>query len=237
MLNFLLMFLFIYLIGYFIIFRKWSSKTRPEASSCLISLFHGTPATILAVAAVFADSNRGFAAVNTPLQNLVLDYSTAYFVADLIHCVAFFAGDLLFVLHHLATLFVILTCRHVAFRGAFGVLSLLALAEVTSALQNAWALTRARRSDVAFAAKVFDALCVPFYGLYSMVRGVFGPYFVFKMVVFFFSGLAEGLIATWVWVSWVFVVSSAIVGSILWVFNLWVELYRERATKVEEKIR
>ncbi|KAK7316097.1 hypothetical protein VNO77_34816 [Canavalia gladiata] len=236
-LKFSLMFLFIYLIAYFIFFRKWISKTRPEASSCLISLFHGTPAAILALAAIFADPNAGFATTNTQFQNLVLDYSTAYFIADLIHFAAFFAGDFLFVGHHLATLFVIVTCRHVALRGAFEVLSLLALAEATSVFQNAWTLARARRNDVPFAAKVFDALSLPFYGLYSVVRGLFGPYFVFKMLVFYFSERAEGLIATWVWVSWVVVVSMAIAGSIAWVSNLWIELYRERTRMVEAKIR
>ncbi|KAK7271134.1 hypothetical protein RJT34_26782 [Clitoria ternatea] len=234
-LNSLLMFFSIYLIGYFIIFRKWSKKTRPEASSCLISLFHGTPAAIVATTAIVADANCGFAAANTEFQNLVLDFSTAYFAADLFHLAVFSAGDLLFIGHHVATLFVILTCRHVALHGAFSVLSLLALAETTSAFQNAWALARARRRDVAFAAKVCDALSAPFYGLYSVVRGVVGPCFVFKMAVFYLSGRAEGVIATWVWVSWVVVVSMAIVVSILWVSNLWIELYSERTRKVEEK--
>ncbi|TKY46434.1 integral to membrane [Spatholobus suberectus] len=238
-LNFFLLFLFIYLSGYFIIFRKWSPKTRPLASSCFISLFHGTPAAVLAAAAILASPDRGFAAANTKFQNLVLDYSAAYFTADLLHLAAFFAGggDFMFVFHHLATLFVIVTCRHVASHGAVAVLALLALAEATSAFQNAWALARARRSDARFATRLCEALSVPFYGLYSVVRGFFGPYVVFRMVVFYLSGGAEGVIATWVWVSWVVVVSMAIAGSVLWVSNLWVEVYRERSRKVEEKIR
>ncbi|RDY04834.1 TLC domain-containing protein, partial [Mucuna pruriens] len=238
LLKFVSFFLFIYLFGYFIVFRKWSPKTRPEASSCFISLFHGTPAALLAAAAILAAPHRGLADANTKFQNLVLDYSAAYFVADLAHLAAFFGGggDTKFVCHHLATLFVIVTCRHVAAHGAVAVLSLLALAEATSVLQNAWALARARRGDARVAARVCDALSVPFYGLYSVVRGLFGPYVVLRMVGFYSSGGAEGVIATWVWVSWVVVVSMAIVGSLVWVSNLWVEVYRERFRKVEEKI-
>ena len=42
------------------------------------------------------------------------------------------------------------------------------------------------------------ALALPFYGLYSIVRGLLGPYVVFRMVVFYSGGGAEGAIATWV---------------------------------------
>ncbi|BAU01559.1 hypothetical protein LR48_Vigan10g212100 [Vigna angularis] len=237
--KFFTFFFFIYLLGYFIIFRKWSPKIRPEASSCLISLFHGTPATVLAVAAVLSAENRSLAAANTNFQNLVLDYSAAYFAADLVHLATFFtgSGDLTFVFHHFATLFVILTCRHVAVHGAVAVLTLLAIAEVTSAPQNAWALARARRKDAQFAASVASVLSVPFYGLYSVVRGLLGPYVVFRMAAFYSGGGAEGFIATWVWISWVVVVSVAIAASIAWVSNLWIEVYEERSRKVEDKIR
>ncbi|KAK7381011.1 hypothetical protein VNO78_33534 [Psophocarpus tetragonolobus] len=225
-LEFFSLFIFVYFLGYFIVFRKWSPTTRPLASSCLISLFHGTPAAILAAAAVISAANRSFAAANTKFQNLVLDYSAAYFAADLLHLAAFSSssggGGATFALHHAATLFVILTCRHVAAHGAVAVLSLLALAEATSALQNAWTLARG---------SMRHALSAPFYGVYSVVRGLFGPYVVFRVTVFYARGGAEGVIATWVWVSWVVVVSMAIVGSILWVSNLWIELYRERLRK------
>ncbi|CAJ1947574.1 unnamed protein product [Sphenostylis stenocarpa] len=237
--KFFSLFLSIYLFGYFVIFRKWGPKIRPEASSCLISLFHGTPAALLAAAAVLSAENRSLAAANTNFQNLVLDYSAAYFAADLVHLVAFFTGggDLTFVFHHIATLFVTLTCRHAAAHGAVAVLTLLALAEATSALQNAWALARVRQNDAPFAASVVNVLSVPFYGLYSVVRGLLGPYFVFRMAAFYSGGGADGVIATWVWISWIAVVSMAIAGSVAWVWNLWVEVYRERSRKIEKKTR
>lgn len=233
---FLSFFLSIYLIANFIVFRNWSPKLRPEASSCLISLFHGTPAVFFASHAIIADPNHGFSSPNTVSQNAVLDFSIAYFLMDLIHYLIFFPSDLLFIGHHLATLFVFVTCRYLVFHGAYAILSLLVLAEVTSACQNAWTLANARRMDVEFAATVYDVLSPPYYAVYSVARGFLGPYFVYQMGVFYVSGAAETVIPKWVWVSWMFVVIMAISVSILWVMNLWIQLYRERSRKLEKKL-
>lgn len=231
---FFFLFLAIYLVGYFVVFRNWSPKIRPEASSCFISLAHGTPAVVLASFALYADSQRGFAAPNTAFQGLVLDYSIAYFLMDLCHYLVFFPSDILFIGHHLATLFVFVTCRYVVFHGSYAILVLLVLAEVTSAFQNTWTLAGALKSDVATAAKVYELLSPPFYAFYSVVRGFIGPLFMYKMGVFFLSGAADHVIPRWVWVSWIFVVLSAIMVSILWISNLWAELYRERKTKLRK---
>ncbi|KAB1211786.1 hypothetical protein CJ030_MR6G025605 [Morella rubra] len=231
------MFFSIYIIGYFVVFRNWSPKTRPEASSCFISLAHGTPALCLAANSLLADSNRSFASPNTKQQNLVLEYSIAYFLMDLVHYIIFFPDDVLFIAHHLATLFVSLTCRYLVYHGAYAILVLLILAEITSACQNAWTLASARKNDVAFAAKLYGLLSPPFYTLYSIVRGLVGPYFVYQMCVFYGSGAAESTIPKWVWVSWIVVVVAAISASILWVSHLWVDLYRQRNRKLEKKTR
>lgn len=230
-------FVTIYLVAYFIVFRSWSPKLRPEAASCLISLAHGTPAVFLATHALLADPNRSFASPNTKTGNLVLDYSIAYFLADLLHYAVFYPQDLLFIGHHLATLFVFVTCRYVVSYGACAILVLLILAEVTSACQNAWTLAGARRLDVASAAKLYRSLSLPFYTLYSIARGILGPYFVYKMCVFYASGSANGMIPRWAWVSWIVVIVAAISVSIMWIANLWVELYRERVGKLEKKVR
>ena len=144
LLLFFSMFFTIYLIAYFIVFRTWSPKIRPEASSCLISLAHGTPAVFLAAHAILADSNRSFASRNTEPENTVLDFSIAYFSMDLLHYIAFFPSDLLFIGHHLATLFVFVTCRFLVHHGACAILALLVLAESTSASQKFWPRTRGR---------------------------------------------------------------------------------------------
>jgi hypothetical protein len=236
LLLFFSMFFTIYLIAYFIVFRTWSPKIRPEASSCLISLAHGTPAVFLAAHAILADSNRGFASRNTEPENTVLDFSIAYFSMDLLHYIAFFPSDLLFIGHHLATLFVFVTCRFLVHHGACAILALLVLAESTSACQNAWTLAKARRDDVALAEKVYGLLSPPFYALYSIVRGLVGPYLVYEMCVYYMSGEANSVIPIWVWLSWIVVVVAAISVSILWISNLWLELFRERMSKLEKKV-
>lgn len=230
-------YLTIYLIAHFIVFKNWSSKLRPEAASCLISYAHGTPAVFLAISAIFSDPNRGFASINTYFQTLVLDYSIAYFLMDLTHYLIFYPSDVLFIAHHLATLFVFMTCRFLVFHGAYAILMLLIIAEVTSFCQNTWTLACARKGDSQFAVKVFRILSPPFYVLYSVVRGFVGPWFLFEMGKFYASGAASSVIPTWVWGSWILVVLMAIVVSILWITNLWVELYRERIGNLEKKVR
>ncbi|KAF7129903.1 hypothetical protein RHSIM_Rhsim10G0010000 [Rhododendron simsii] len=203
-------FLIIYLIAHFIVFKKWPPKFRPEAASCLISLAHGTPAAFLAYRAILSHPNSSFSSINTDSQNTVLDYSIAYFLMDLVHYLVFYPSDMLFIGHHLATLFVFVTCRYVVHHGAFAILVLLVLAEVTSLCQNTWTLARARRDDSEFAARVCEFLSPPFYTFYSVVRGLAGPVFMHKMIVFYFSGAADDVIPRWIWVSWVVVVVMAI---------------------------
>ncbi|XP_023745055.1 TLC domain-containing protein At5g14285 [Lactuca sativa] len=232
---FFAMYFTIYLTAHFIVFRSWSPKLRPEAASCLISLAHGTPAVILACLAILADSTTGFATINTHFQNTVLEYSIAYFLMDLCHYLTFYPTDILFIGHHLATLFVFVTCRYLVLHGAYAVLILLALAEITSFFQNVWTLASARREDSETARQVFDLLSPPFYVLYSAVRGFAGPLFVYKMVVFYSSGVADNVIPKWLWVSWICVVVMAISVSVLWISNLWIELYRERMFKLEKE--
>nr|XP_043608570.1 TLC domain-containing protein At5g14285-like [Erigeron canadensis] len=236
--SFLTMFLTIYTQAHFIVFRNWSPKLRPEAASCLISLAHGTPAVFLATQAIISASpneQQTFASRNTPFQNTVLEYSIAYFVTDLLHLLAYSPKDFLFISHHLATLFVFISCRFFVLHGAYPVLCLLIIAEVTSLFQNLWTLANARRDDSKVACKVFELICVPFYVFYSVVRGLVAPVFVYKMIVFYSSGVADDVVPKRVWVSWMFVVVSAISVSILWISNNWVVLYRERMGKIEKE--
>lgn len=232
--TFFSFFLLIYHVGYFIIFKNWNPNFRPEAASCSISLCHGTPAAILAIFSLLSDSNLGFASPNTHFQKLVLEFSVAYFAMDLIHYLVFYPNDFLFIGHHLATLFVFLTCRYVVSHGAFAILVLLILAELTSFLQNVWTLSNARRFDADFAAKLYWFLSPPFYVMYTILRGFLGPFFVYKMGIFYLSGAADGLIPRWVWVSWISVVVTAISVSISWIWNRWIELFRERQGELKK---
>ncbi|KAK9064735.1 hypothetical protein SSX86_016117 [Deinandra increscens subsp. villosa] len=232
---FFTMFLTIYLLAHFIFFRNWSPKLRPEAASCSISLAHGTPAAILAALAIISDPTHQFASPNTQFQNSVLEYSIAYFLMDLSHYLTFYPKDILFISHHLATLYVFVTCRYLVSHGAYVVLVLLILAEITSLFQNIWTLAGARKGESEVAHQVFDLMSPPFYALYSVVRGFAAPLFVYKMIGFYSSGVADNVVPKWLWVSWVFVVVMAISVSVLWVSNNWIELYRERMFRVEKE--
>ncbi|KAL9175194.1 hypothetical protein ABFS82_02G100200 [Erythranthe guttata] len=142
--TFILWFIFIYIIGYFIIFKNWNNKYRSEASSCLMSLSHGTPVLVLSISSTFfletsKHSNiiqLDLASPNAPFHNLVLEYSIAYFLADLLHYTVLVPSDALIVVHHLATLYVLMTCRYLFDHGAVAILGILVLAEVTSFCQN-----------------------------------------------------------------------------------------------------
>ncbi|CAI9758539.1 unnamed protein product [Fraxinus pennsylvanica] len=230
---FFIMYFIVYLNAYFILFRTWTPKLRPEASSCIISIAHGTPAVFLAAYAILSDPTRNFGSPNTSFQNLVLEYSIAYFLMDILHYLVFYPREILFIGHHMFTLFVFMTCRYLVYHGAYAILVLLILAEVTSLCQNVWTLASARKSDVKFAAKVCEILSPPFYAFYSVVRGLMGPYFVYRMFVFYLSGVANNVIPKWVWISWISVIVTAISVSILWISNLWIEMYSERMKKDE----
>ncbi|KAI3733387.1 hypothetical protein L6452_12830 [Arctium lappa] len=220
---FTLIFISIYLLAYTTIFKNWDPKIKPHASSCLISLAHGTPAILLSISAIF--HHHHFAAKNTPLQTLVLDFSIAYFFTDTSHYFIFIPNDHLFIAHHLAVLYVFITCRFVVGYGGSAVLLLLVVAEVTSPCQNAWSLASYRKDDVALAARLYGGLSPYFYGFYTVVRGVVGPVVVYKMVV---GGGGSGEIPMWVWGSWMVVIVNGIFGSVLWVCNLWFNLFKER---------
>lgn len=230
-------FISMYFLGYFVFFRNWEPKQRKDASSCLMSLAHGSPAVLMAIRALLHSQTVGsFAYPNSALENTVLEFSTAYFLADLLHYMVFFPDETLFILHHIATLYVFVTCRYMIHYGAQGLVLLLVLAEVTSACQNVRSIAGNRKADVPAAARLHDLLAAPFYALYSLVRGILGPICLFKMGVFYLNGGAAGLIPAWAWISWMVVIGSAILVSIVWILNRWEEWITERSHKAQKKV-
>jgi hypothetical protein len=220
--KFFAMYATIYCVGQLVMFRQWASRQHLDSASCLISLFHGTPAALAAAEAslTLPVGARSFTAPNARLQDHVLDHSIAYFAVDLLHYLVFLPRDVLIIGHHLATLFVFLTCRYLVRHGAYPLLVLLFLAEVTSLLQNVWTLTGILRDQSPTAARVYDVVSLPFYTLYMLARGVAGPLFLLKMAAFYLSGQAVDVIPWWVRISWILVVGIGIVISNLWIWNL-----------------
>ncbi|XP_074309950.1 TLC domain-containing protein At5g14285 [Silene latifolia] len=235
--QFFMFFTIIYTISHKV-FKNWNPKLKYEACSCFLSLFHGTPSVILAVSAIFLNNNTEnpektsvFAAENTDFQNIVLEFSTGYFLMDLLHYFVFKPDDVLFIAHHLATLFTLLTCRFLVNHGAFAILVILVIAEVTSACQNVWSLARLRKNDLGIAAKVYNFLVPEFYAFYTVARGVFVPLFVLKMGLVYTSGAVDNVIPTWVWCSWMMLTVSGIFASLLWILSHWIVFFKERMSK------
>ncbi|KAI3730852.1 hypothetical protein L1987_62031 [Smallanthus sonchifolius] len=99
----------------------------------------------------------------------------------------------------MAVLYVFITSRYVVGYGGFAILLLLTFAEVTSPLQNIWSLARYMKDEVEAAARLYGGLSPYFYGFYTVVRGVLGPLFVYKMVVFYLKGGGDGVVPVWAW--------------------------------------
>ncbi|KFK33540.1 hypothetical protein AALP_AA5G026900 [Arabis alpina] len=224
--SFLLLFLAVYITGYFLIFRSW--KSPHLGASCLMSLFHGTPAVVIASHALLTTPRAAFASPNTAVESAVLDFSMAYFTIDLLHYLIFLPNDFLFIIHHVATLYVFATCRFVVGHGAHALLLLLILAEATSACQNAWTIAGHRKNDVVLARRVRELLSPPFYLFYTVVRGLAGPVALYDMAAFYGSGAAEGMVPRWAWLSWLVVIGCAILVSVLWVLRNWIDWFREK---------
>ncbi|CAM8948315.1 hypothetical protein QQ045_017660 [Rhodiola kirilowii] len=225
-------FVMVYIIAYFVVFRRWSPKIRPDAASCAISLAHGMPAVLLAAHALMikGGDQHHFGEKNSESEEMVLDFSIAYFVADLGHLVLFSPADVLFIGHHVATTYVFATCRYLVGYGATAILQLLIIAEITSGVQNVWTLAAARKAEVAVAERVYKVLSPLFYVAYTVARGVVGPAVIWEMGAFYWgSGGGGGVIPMWLWVSWMVVIVAAVLVSQLWILNLWLVWFGERS--------
>ncbi|XP_022735267.1 TLC domain-containing protein At5g14285-like [Durio zibethinus] len=229
---FFFLFAFFYLCAYFSLFHDWGPKHRAAASSCFIYFVHGSPAALMARMALKNTQSPTFASPNSVFDNIVLDYSISYFLMDLLHYLVFFPNDILFILHHLATLYVFFTCRYMVHHGAYALLVLLVLAEVTRFCQNIWLLAGLLGGDVRLAANLYKLLSPLFYVSYSIGRGIVAPFFVHKMGVFYLSGMAKNLIPGWAWASWMVVIVTAILASIVWIFDHWYKRSYEAVKKV-----
>lgn len=222
-------FLSVYFAAYSLLFRGWGPVPRAFATSCFTSLFHGTPAVLLALFATYPHPPRSFSLTNTPSQNTVIEFSTAYFLLDLLHYLLFFPSDVLFILHHVATLYVLLTCRYVVCHGAYAILLLLILAEVTSPCQNTWSLARTRRAQSPSADRLVRFLSPSFLAFYGLVRGLVAPLYVMDLAASYWRGEKDGGgVPMWARTSWVVIMAVGIAASMLWVRDKWSVWCKER---------
>ncbi|XVF85184.1 hypothetical protein PTKIN_Ptkin17bG0098100 [Pterospermum kingtungense] len=229
--TFILLFVFFYRFAYRFVFRKWRRKHRPVASSCFASLAHGIPALLMAANAIInTQSSNIFASPNSALHNIILEYSLSYFLVDLFHYLIPFPDDddddvyddILFILHHLATIYVLFTCRYMVHQGAHALLLLLILAESTSPCENLWTLVGLRRADVPAAAALHELLSPCFHALYSVFRGILGPVLFYYLMGFFLDALANHYIPESTLISWMIVIGTAMLVNMVLVVVHWV---------------
>ncbi|KAH7299711.1 hypothetical protein KP509_24G025700 [Ceratopteris richardii] len=191
-----------------------------------MSLLHGPLATLLTTwhaAPIFREKylqgnpwQESLRAPNTPFQDAVVEFSIAYFIADLLHYVLFVPDESLFILHHVASATYMLSCRYYTKHGAFSIMLLLGLAESTSLIQNAWSISSLAQAP--YLHSILNTIFLPFF---TLVRGFLGPVLTWHLCVYYFSGHAASVIPMWLSFYWMFVVVVAITGSIYWVFGLW----------------
>ncbi|XP_002993813.2 TLC domain-containing protein At5g14285 [Selaginella moellendorffii] len=221
----LLFFATLYATAWFFIFRSWSKHKRCRAASSSISFAHALVGASLAMADMVS-SPWTLDAPNTAFQNRIMEWSMAYFIVDLFHYFLAVPEDHLFIAHHLATLTYMISCRYYTLHGAKSVMSLIAAGEATTPLQAIWTLARLAKDEFPVAERVYTALSPTFTLLFTIVRGMLGPFLLGKLASFYLWGRADTVIPRWLAWFWVFEVSFAVVGSMIWVFRLWRGLFK-----------
>ncbi|KAL2653182.1 hypothetical protein R1flu_021310 [Riccia fluitans] len=225
----------VYLLGFFMIFKNWKGRPRFDAASCGISLLHGTLVAILALQDLW-QSEWKLDAPNTQRQNQIMEYSMAYFIIDLLNYVYAAPDDFLFIGHHIATFTYMFSCRYFTLHGATSVMCLIAAGEATSPVQNIWTLARMARTESDVAKRIYTSLS-PFFTFYfTLVRGIFGPYLIYKLGKFYLPGGADAVVPRWLAFCWMFKTSFAIFGSMVWVYKLWVGLFKFWNTKDKKRL-
>ncbi|KAH7414882.1 hypothetical protein KP509_14G015900 [Ceratopteris richardii] len=186
----------LYLLGYWVVFaRRWphGAVDRFKAASCCMSIVHGTSTMKFWLA-----SRLG--AANTRFEEAIMEYSTAYFLVDLVHYLLFVPNQPLFVLHHVFTSSYMLSCRFYTGHVAFSTIILFVVGESTSFLQNVWTI-----SLLTHGAKLFNLLNVPFLIIVSIFPGVLTPWATWQLCLYFlFSREASAVVPFplalyWMW--------------------------------------
>ena len=172
---------------------------------------------------------------NTPLENAVVEFIIAYFLVDSMHYLVFFPDDFVFIAHHLATFFVMESCRYYVGHRGLTAMSLLFLAEITSAYQNAQTLAKITKLESSQVAVIYKILSPLFYSFYTLIRGVVAPILIYHLAQFYIDGKADDVIPRWLACCWIAIVVMAIFGSMAWILNLWIELFRYNAQTWSDK--
>ncbi|KAH7414883.1 hypothetical protein KP509_14G016000, partial [Ceratopteris richardii] len=228
----------LYLLGYWVVFaRRWprGAVDRFKAASCCMSILHGTSTSIYMLNLFYTDKQQDgggensstmkfwlasrLGAANTRFEEAIMEYSTAYFLVDLVHYLLFVPNQPLFVLHHVFTSSYMLSCRFYTGHGAFSTIILFVVGESTSFLQNVWTISLLTHS-----AKLFNLLNVPFLIMFSIFPGVLTPWATWQLCLYFlFSREASAVVPFPLAHYWMWSVFMGISGSLYWVSTHWTQ--------------
>ncbi|KAH7414874.1 hypothetical protein KP509_14G015100, partial [Ceratopteris richardii] len=215
----------LYLLGYWVVFaRRWprGAVDRFKAASCCMSIVHGTSTSMAAAIYMMhlKHTKSRLGAANTRFEEAIMEYSTAYFLVDLVHYLLFVPNQPLFVLHHVFTSSYMLSCCFYTGHGAFSTIVLFVVGESTSFLQNVWTI-----SLITHSAKLFNLLNVPFLIIFSIFRGVLTPWATWQLCLYFlFSREASAVVPFPLALYWMWSVFMGISGSLYWVSTHWAKL-------------
>lgn len=219
------LFAVVYSIGYMWIFKTWAGRQRCDAAGCGMSLLHGAAVAYLATWDVLFTMWM-LDGRNTPRQNRIMEFSIAYFMMDILNYFLTAPEDCLFIGHHMATLTYMVSCRYYTGHGAASVMRLIAAGEITSPMQNLWTLARMAREGSPLARHMYRYLSPIFTILFTVIRGVIGPYLVWALGRFYIVGKADAVVPRCMAYSWLFKVTFAVCGSMVWVYKLWVGFFK-----------
>ena len=171
------LFVAVYLVtSQLMLFVPGGAKLTPlqrfrSASKCM-----ATTHALVVVFAALIDRPRAplkeweYLAANTKLQSMVMDISSAYFVADSAHMLYWRITDVGFHLHHVLCVAYAMSCRYFAQRGGVTVLVACALGELTNPAQGLLWIAQQLKCD-ALISVIFPA----FVAILVLVRCVLSP--------------------------------------------------------------
>eukprot|EP00899_Mesostigma_viride_P027753 jgi/Mesvir1/8162/Mv12470-RA.1 len=207
-------------------------KKRYESASSVMSFAHGLITLALAGKELLIHP-FDLAAPNTEMQVLVMKVSTGYFLVDMMYLFSHGLTDVLYILHHFATITYMLTCLRVE-HGALSCLALMVSGESTSPLQNIWLISKnckeiSHRSD-----RFYRYISMPYTYIYVFVRIFIGPPLCAYIIRFLITGMGSPAIPYNLAVFWSAIIVMTIIGSTMWARSLWLGLKKVRKTPMKK---
>eukprot|EP00873_Tetraselmis_striata_P042465 jgi/Tetstr1/462729/TSEL_007692.t1 len=214
----------IYLLGHvFFALVGVRGAERALFASCVMSVVHGATTTLFSGAEICRlHPNIDYGMKNNHEQEVIMQYSTGYFMADIIvYLVPYLSSnDPLFILHHFTTSGYMMWSWKIGY-GSISSLMLMFLGEATSVFFNPWLASRewlrVTGKKSVLAGIVFEIFTYPYSILFIVIRGIVAPWVLYDMCS---KLLASDSLADETKYMWVTMITLAFMGSLIWVKKL-----------------